>query len=496
MSTFGASETPSSPSASISAPAPLPEPDHDTFLNTPSLHNPTTLTVQAVQQIAAQLDQVTSRSHGEFNTCCWNIQLLLQYLDAFPSGACHLSDNQLSSQLVDITEHALTKYLFYLHPSGDDGCGWDTAVGHSFCSLVELLATVDQHIESQGDFVLQLRMATLTRMLHSEDQSFATPSPCDMPLADCDADVVLPPFFDLSSAAIDSTPTAPISFLFSPADTTPDELPPLCHSTPTDYVPALDISFGDSSSTEDMDPCPEIAAFLSEGDRSSSPRRDPCTAYSPTFCESPDLFELAADLAFSSTNTSLDDWSFLLDKDAAEIILEAPTVDFAPAEQADEASLWIPSLATCDSLLSETLSMESNLSCSLTFDVSYLSLASYDPAVNLPSTSGAQTPDGVDHTDTTPLTPTEKPQFFEHFMYDHSSPLSSPPTSPVAPFPFVNNDMPLRTILAETSQNQNQNPSPMPCIPRKRVPSANDENRNVKSGCRVKGRRRTTPSEG
>ncbi|KAJ7672686.1 hypothetical protein B0H17DRAFT_182702 [Mycena rosella] len=63
-------------------------------------------------------------------------------------------------------------YLSRFYPTGWPGDAWEASRGQSCLTIVQLLAEVDRYIETK-DFVLQLRMATLTRMLYSgaEDQA-------------------------------------------------------------------------------------------------------------------------------------------------------------------------------------------------------------------------------------------------------------------------------------------------------------------------------------
>jgi hypothetical protein len=109
MSTFPPSKTPLFPALSTSAlvepdPAvPRVEPNRAISSDDPALDWPATFTVNAIQQIAAQLAQVTFFSYHEFNIRCREIKLLLQYLDSFPPGDLS-SNNELSSHLVDIIE--------------------------------------------------------------------------------------------------------------------------------------------------------------------------------------------------------------------------------------------------------------------------------------------------------------------------------------------------------------------------------------------------------
>ncbi|KAJ7155491.1 hypothetical protein C8R43DRAFT_434123 [Mycena crocata] len=125
-----------------------------------------TFIVEAAQHIMAQLDQVTFADEHDFVANCWTIRLLLQYLESFP----HEASIQLSPLLVDVTELALMTYLFYFYPTFKRE--------HTCRAIIEPLSEVDQHVEKQGDFVLQLRMATLTKMLSSTDQAFTVTSPC------------------------------------------------------------------------------------------------------------------------------------------------------------------------------------------------------------------------------------------------------------------------------------------------------------------------------
>ncbi|KAJ7180588.1 hypothetical protein C8R46DRAFT_1210925 [Mycena filopes] len=154
----------STPSISHQLPS-KPEHTSNILSNGPS---PILFTVAAVQRIAAQLPvgQVSSSSYHEFHMCCWKVKLLLQYLDSLPPHGAQSNTAQLTSHLVDITELVLNTYLLHFYTIAGV---WHEAREFSLWSVAELLSAVDEHVEKQGDYVLQLRMATLASMLFSEN---------------------------------------------------------------------------------------------------------------------------------------------------------------------------------------------------------------------------------------------------------------------------------------------------------------------------------------
>ncbi|KAJ7695225.1 hypothetical protein B0H14DRAFT_3530316 [Mycena olivaceomarginata] len=201
-----------------------------------------------------------------------------------PSRLDPSSKTQLSSDLVDVTEYALIAYPF----SDTDGVGWDVSRlgGQSLRDLAELIAAVDQYIESQGDFVLQLRMAMIAKMI--EDQSFAARSPGDTSPAHSNVDSTPP---TANETATSSSSTLALSV--------PYPLPPLLH--PADSVEA--------------EPCPELLACLPDLVPSSTPNTDPVINRGPS--PSFDIPGLTTGLPLSAIDA--DHWSFLCSKDDADV---------------------------------------------------------------------------------------------------------------------------------------------------------------------------------
>lgn len=243
-------------------------------------------------------------------------------------------------------------YLIQFYPNGKEP--WDIAQGHSCWTVSELLFEVDRYIETQGDYVLQcelhfywpfskthfvylsvVRMATLARMLSSEDRAFP-PATSESSASNYPLPPVAAAYLDWSSSAIEVS-TSP-QRVPSPDHATPSALPSVCHST--HYTPTRSQPNNDSVADSAMNELAELNTILSPESstpipwsHSSGPKPDSAMAE-----QARAYLDLALDLILGLSDESpievMDpniDWSLSLNN-------LIPTVDVPAAEKATSYS--------------------------------------------------------------------------------------------------------------------------------------------------------------